>query len=80
MQDVTQHLLRKQGTDRDEAIATWKESSRKAEEEARNLSESLKESRENKLFRKRKRTESMSNLPASKQAELHNPTLMEALT
>ena len=45
-QEITQYLLHKQGIDRDEAIKTWKELSRKAEEEARSLSESLKESRE----------------------------------
>ena len=48
---------------------------RRAEEEARKLSESLKESRDSKLFRKRKRTDSMSNLMpgTSRQALLPNP-------
>ena len=63
------------GATRDEEITRWKQYSKTAEEEARKLSESLRESRDSKLFRKRKRTESMSNLMpnASKLALLPNP-------
>ena len=71
--EIANYLKHLTGTTRDEEIARWKQQSKTAEEEARKLSESLRESRDSKLFRKRKRTESMSNLVpnASKQALLH---------
>ena len=50
------------GATRDEEITRWKQQSKTAEEEARKLSESLRESRDLKLFHKRMRTESISNL------------------
>ena len=69
------------------------EQSKNAEEEARKLGDSLKENREAKLFRKRKRTDSQPNLipstskqvllPTPKQPHLQqNPPadFMEALT
>ena len=91
--EIANYLKHLTGTTRDEEIARWKQQSKTAEEEARKLSESLRESRDSKLFRKRKRTESMSNLVpnASKQAllpnapkqpnlQLHPPTdLLQAL-
>ena len=92
-QDMTEYLTKLNGTTREEEILKWREQSKKAEEEARNLSENLKESRESKLFRKRKRTESQQNLipstskqvllPTPKQPHLQQspPTdFMEALT
>ena len=68
--EITEYLKHLSGTSREEEITKWKQQSKNAEEEARKLSESLKESRESKLFRKRKRTESTSNLRSnpSKQA------------
>ena len=70
--EITEYLKHLSGTSREEEITKWKQQSKNAEEEARKLSESLKESRESKLFRKRKRTESTSNLRPnpSKQALL----------
>ena len=70
--EITEYLKHLSGTSRRGEITKWKEQSKNAEEEARKLSESLKESRKSKLFRKRKRTESMSNLRpnSSKQALL----------
>ena len=92
--EIANYLKHLTGTTRDEEIARWKQQSKTAEEEARKLSESLRESHDSKLFRKRKHTESMSNLVpnASKQAllpnapkqpnlQLHPPTdLLQALT
>ena len=92
--EIANYLKHLTGTTRDEEIARWKQQSKTAEEEARKLSESLRESRDSKLFRKRKRMESMSNLMpnASKQVllpnapkqpnlQLHPPTdLLQALT
>ena len=68
---------------REQHIAKWKEQSRIAEEEARKLAQNLKESRETKLFRKRKRTESLSNMnniPPTKQPAPQHENLIEALT
>ena len=88
--EIANYLKHLSGTTRD---ARWKQQSKTAEEEARKLSESLRESCDSKLFRKRKRTESMSNLVpnASKQAllpnapkqpilQLHPTDLLQALT
>ena len=73
--EITDYLKHLTGASREEEIAKWKQQSKTAEEEARKLSESLKESRDSKLFRKRKRTDSMSNLmpSTSRQALLPNP-------
>ena len=91
--EIEEYLQNFTGSCREDEIAKWREQSKTAEEEARKLSESLKESREAKLFRKRKRTDSQPNLmlstskqvllPTPKQPHLqHNqPTdLIEALT
>ena len=73
--EITEYLKQLTGTSREDEITKWKQQSKNAEEEARKLSESLKESRDSKLFRKRKRTDSMSNLMpgTSRQALLPNP-------
>ena len=89
---MTEYLTKLSGTTREEEIKKM-EQSKKAEEEARKLSDNLKESRESKLFRKRKHTESQQNLipstskqvllPTPKQPHLQQspPTdFMEALT
>ena len=90
---MTEYLQSLSGACREDEIAKWKEQSKTAETEARKLSESLKESRETKLFRKRKRTESQQNLgpstsrqvllPTPKQPHLQNnqpPDIIEVLT
>ena len=70
----------RQQNPRDEAITQWKRISKQAEDEARKLSECLKESRVNKLHRKRKRTDSMQNLLPEGQKQKPTPIpLMEAL-
>ena len=73
--EITEYLKQLPGTSREDEITKWKQQSKNAEEEARKLSESLKESRDSKLFRKQKRTDSMSNLMpgTSRQALLPNP-------
>ena len=65
--EITDHL--KHTTSRDLAITKWKHLSKQAEDEARKLAENLKETRENKLHRKRKRTESMSDMLPTKQRQ-----------
>ena len=71
--EMANYLKYLTGTTRDEEITRWKQS-KTAEEEARKLSESLRESPDSKLFRKRKRAESLSNVVpnASKQTLLPN--------
>ena len=71
---MTEYLTKLNGTTREEEIKKWKEQSKKAEEEARKLSDNLKESRESKLFRKRKRTESQQNLIPSTSKQVLLPT------
>lgn len=73
-EEITDYFKYLTGASRDEEITRWKQQSKTAEEESRKLSESLRESRDSKLFRKRKHTDSMSNLMpnASKQALLPN--------
>ena len=51
---------------RDSLKQLWKEITKRAEDEAQQLSLSLKESRENKLHRKRGRTNSQTDLPTNK--------------
>lgn len=60
--ETTEYLKYLSGVSREDEITKWKQQSKNAEEEARKLSKSLKENRESKPFRKRKQTESMSNL------------------
>ena len=77
------YLKLTQGTVREQHIAKWKELLKLAEDEARKLALSLKESRETKLFRKQKRTESLSNMdsiPPNKQPAPQQGNLIEALT
>ena len=73
--EITNYLKHLTGTPREEEISKWKQQSKIAEEEARKLSESLRESRDSKLYRKRKSTDSTSNLVpnTSRQALLPNP-------
>ena len=91
--EIKEYLQNFMGSCREDEIAKWRELSKTAEEKAGKLSESLKESREAKLFRKQKRTDSQPNLmlstskqvllPTPKQPHLQNnqPTdLIEALT
>ena len=51
---------------------SWKDITKKAEDEARQLSLSLKESRENKLHRKRSRTTSQTDLPATQREDIRS--------
>lgn len=79
--EITSYLNHLQAAQKQEAIVTWKLVSKQAEDEARKLGESLRESRDNKLFRKRKRTESMTNLPAKRQPLPQGPNdLIQVLT
>ena len=65
---------------REEAIENWKKIRKQAEDEARKLSESLKETRINKLHRKRQRSDSMQNLVPEGQRQQLNPNpLIQAL-
>lgn len=73
-QEMTEYLTRLNGTTREEEIKKWKEQSKNAEEEARKLGDSLKENREAKLFRKRKRTDSQPNLIPSTSKQVPLPT------
>ena len=66
-QEIMDYLKSIQQTEtRDSLKQSWKDITKKAEDEARQLSLSLKESRENKLHRKRGRTTSQTDLPANK--------------
>ena len=77
--EVTQYLT--QSDNKQKEIETWKQISKLAEDEARKLAESLKESREGKLHRKRRRTESMQNLLPDTEQKQHtiHPPLIDAL-
>ena len=82
--EITEYLKLTHSTIREEHITKWKELSRKAQEEARQLGESLKQSRDAKLFRKRKRMESISNMtntpPAKQTPHTQSTNLIEALS
>ena len=66
-QEIMDYLKSIQHTEtRDSLKQSWKDITKKAEDEARQLSLSLKESRENKLYRKRGRTTSQTDLPVNK--------------
>ena len=74
-QEMTEYLTKLNGTTREEEIKKMEGTvKKKAEEEARKLSDNLKESRESKLFRKRKRTESQQNLIPSTSKQVLLPT------
>ena len=66
-QEITDHLKSIHHAQTRESLnLKWKETTKQAEDEARQLSMYLKESRDNKLHRKRGRVESQTDLPAKK--------------
>ena len=66
-QEITDYLKSIEQTEtRDSLKQSWKEITKRVEDEARQLSLSLKESRENKLHRKRGRANSQTDLPTNK--------------
>ena len=73
--EITEYLIQHKGAVREEEIKKWKEQSKLAEEEVRKIGNNLKESRESKLFQKRKRTDRQPNqiFNASKQVLLPTP-------
>ena len=66
-QEIMDYLKSIQSTETcDNLKQSWKDITKKAEDEARQLSLSLKESRENKVHRKRGQMTSQTDLPANK--------------
>ena len=71
--------LLKISSSKQEDIEKWRKISKLAEDEARKLAETLKDSREGKLHRKRPRTECMQNLVQEPEKQAGHPALLDAL-